>query len=441
MLLLPITSGLEIAQPYLLKKAIDEHIARRPAAGARSPGRLLFFALIGQYGASFGQTYLHPAGRPARHERPAPAPDQHVLSLASSFFDRTPIGRLMTRITSDVEALNEMFASGLVSLLGDVIRLSAILIAIFGIDWKLALFSMGSAPILFAIAAVFRRYVRDAFREIRIKLARDERVPAGAHLGHEGGAGVRARGARRRRGSTRSTSDYRDANSARSPADAALYALVEALASIAVAGLVWHGGARIAGGTLTFGVLVAFIEYLSKFFEPDPRPVGEVHDHAAAMAAAERVFGLLDTARARRAGARRAAGGGRRSPSPEAARRGRDRRRHLRLPRRRAGAEPGVAVDRAAGETLAVVGATGSGKSTLIKLLPRLYEQWSGAIRLGGVDVRDMDRRALRRRIVVVSRTSSCSPARSRDNIGASRPEPSRERHPGSGAAGRAPTA
>ena len=97
---------------------------------------------------------------------------QHVLSLASSFFDRTPLGRLMTRITSDVEALNEMFASGLVSLVGDVIRLSAILIAIFGIDWKLALFSMGSAPILFAIAAIFRRYVRDAFRDIRTKLAR-----------------------------------------------------------------------------------------------------------------------------------------------------------------------------------------------------------------------------------------------------------------------------
>jgi ATP-binding cassette subfamily B protein len=424
-LLLPITSGLEIAQPYLLKKAIDEHIARGQLAGLDRLGIFYLFALIGQYGASFGQTYLTQlVGQRAMNDLRLRL-HQHVLSLASSFFDRTPIGRLMTRITSDVEALNEMFASGLVSLLGDVIRLSAILIAIFGIDWKLALFSMGSAPILFAIAAVFRRYVRDAFRDIRTKLAR-----LNAFLQeHISGMKVVQAFAREERVAGRFdeiNSDYRRANYRAIAADSALYSVIEALASIAIAGLVWHGGARIAGGTLTFGVLVAFIEYLSKFFGPIRDLSAKYTIMQQAMAAAERVFGLLDT------------------HEPDAP--VRDAPLAV-VPVTVAGARtPLVEIDdvtfgyRAgqpvlnqvtlpiwAGETVAVVGSTGSGKSTLIKLLPRLYEPWSGAIRLGGADVRDMDRRALRRRIVVVSQDVFLFAGTLGDNIGLHDPSLSRE--------------
>ena len=433
-LLLPITSGLEIAQPYLLKKAIDEHIARGRLAGLDRLGVFYLLALIGQYGASFGQTYLTQlVGQRAMNDLRLRL-HQHVLSLASSFFDRTPIGRLMTRITSDVEALNEMFASGLVSLLGDVIRLSAILIAIFGIDWKLALFSMGSAPVLFAIAAVFRRCVRDAFRDIRTKLAR-----LNAFLQeHISGMKVVQAFAREERVAARFdeiNGDYRRANYRAIAADAALYSVIEALASIAIAGLVWHGGARIAGGTLTFGVLVAFIEYLSKFFGPIRDLSAKYTIMQQAMAAAERVFGLLDThepdAPVRDAPLAVVPVSRRRSAHAA----DRDRRRHLRLPPRPAGAEPGDAADLGRrdrrGRRLDRLGQVDADQA-----LPRLYEPWSGAIRLGGADVRDMDRRALRRRIVVVSQDVFLFAGTLGDNIGLRRPEPVARGHPGSGATG-----
>ncbi len=383
-------------------------------------------ALIGQYSASFGQTYLTQlVGQRAMNDLRLRL-HQHVLSLASSFFDRTPLGRLMTRITSDVEALNEMFASGLVSLVGDVIRLTAILIAIFGIDWKLALFSMGSAPVLFAIAAVFRRFVRDAFRDIRTKLARlnaflqehisgmkvvqafarEERVagalrrdqprlPPGqlprdrrrrrALLGHRG-AGVdrdRRPGLARRRAHRRRHADLRRAG----------------------------GVHRVPDQVL----------------RPDPRSVGEVHDHAAGDGGGRAGLRLLDThepdAPVRAGGCRDR----RCRPSPEPA------TPLIEIDDVTFGYRAGqpvlnqVSLPIWAGETVAVVGSTGSGKSTLIKLLPRLYEPWSGAIRLGGVDVRDLDRRALRRRIVVVSQDVFLFAGTLGDNIGLDDPDLSRE--------------
>jgi ATP-binding cassette subfamily B protein len=414
LLLLPIASALEIAQPYLLKKAIDEHIARGRLAGLDRLGVFFLLALLGQYAATFGQTYLTQlVGQKAMNDLRLRL-HQHVLALSAAFFDRTPLGRLMTRLTGDIEALNEMFASGLVSLAGDVIRLGAILFAIFGIEWRLALFSMAAAPVLFGIAALFRRLVRDAFREIRLKMAR-----LNAFLQeHISGMKVVQAFAQERRVAAEFdviNRDYRRANSRAIGADAALYSIIEAVESIAIAALLWHGGARIALGTLTFGVLVAFIEYLGKFFGPIRDLSAKYTIMQQAMAAAERVFGLLDTVEPDAPA--RAAGAPARPPAPAA--------------------PPLIEIDRVtfgyrrdtpvlhdlslsirAGETIAVVGATGSGKSTIIKLLPRLYEPWAGAIRLSGVDVRDIDRRALRRRIVTVSQDVFLFSGTLRDNIG-----------------------
>jgi ATP-binding cassette subfamily B protein len=162
-LLLPVVAVLEISQPYLLKKAIDEHIAVGRLAGLDRLGFLYLLALVGQYSAAFAQLYFTQViGQLGMNDLRVRV-HRHVMSLSASFFDKTPVGRLMTRMTNDIESLSEMFASGIVSLLGDVIRLTAILFAMFAIDWRLALFSMGSAPILFAIAAFFRKWVRDAF--------------------------------------------------------------------------------------------------------------------------------------------------------------------------------------------------------------------------------------------------------------------------------------
>jgi ATP-binding cassette subfamily B multidrug efflux pump len=395
--LLPVVSLCEIAQPYLLKRAIDEHIAIKHLAGLDRIGLQYLGALIGQYAAAFGQIYLTQViGQRGMNDLRVRV-HRHLLSLSASFFDRTPVGRLMTRLTSDIEALSEMFASGIVSLLGDVVRLAFILVAIVGIDWRLALFSMGSAPVLFAIAAFFRRWVRDAFRQIRLKLARMNAFLQ-EHLSGIKVVQAFAREARVYGEFDVINLDYRRANARAITADAALYSIVEAVGAIAVAGLLWHGGSRIAGGTLTIGVLVAFIEYLGKFFAPIRDLSTKYTVMQQAMAAAERVFSLLDTVELD-------------APAPQI--------QAAVLPPSSA---PVIELDHVtfgyradrpvlrdvslsivAGETLAVVGATGAGKSTLIKLLPRLYDVTGGAIRIDGADVRALDPRALRRRIVVVS--------------------------------------
>jgi ATP-binding cassette, subfamily B, multidrug efflux pump len=396
--LLPVVSLCEIAQPYLLKRAIDEHIAIKRLAGLDHIGLLYLGALLGQYGAAFGQIYLTQViGQRGMNDLRVRV-HRHVLSLSAAFFDRTPVGRLMTRLTSDVEALNEMFASGIVSLLGDVIRLGFILVAIIGIDWRLALFSMGSAPVLFAIAAYFRRWVRDAFREIRLKLARMNSFLQ-EHLSGIKVVQVFAREERVYGEFDAINLDYRRANARAITADAALYSIVEAVGAIAVAGLLWHGGSRIGRGTLTIGVLVAFIEYLGKFFAPIRDLSTKYTIMQQAMAAAERVFTLLDTTELDAGPVVPVAGASRERPGSPL----------IEFEHVTFGYRPDrpvlndVSLSIAAGETVAVVGATGAGKSTIIKLLPRLYDAQSGTIRVGGVDVRAIDPRALRRRIVVVS--------------------------------------
>ena len=394
--LLPLVSLFEIAQPYLLKKAIDEHIAIGRLAGLDRVGLAYLGVLLGQYAAAFAQIYLTQLIGQRGMNTLRMRVHEHVLSLSASFFDRTPVGRLMTRMTSDIEALNEMFASGLVSLLGDMIRLVFILVAIFGIDWKLALFSMGTAPVLFGIAAFFRRWVRDAFREIRTKLARMNAFLQ-EHLSGMKVVQAFAQESRVDREFDAINLDYRHANARAITADAALYSIVEAVGAIAVAGLLWHGGNRIAGGTLTFGVLVAFVEYLGKFFAPIRDLSTKYTVMQQAMAAAERVFTLLDT---KEPDAPRAAESSAAPPGSSPL---------IELDHVTFGYRAGrpvlddVSLSIAAGETLAIVGATGAGKSTIIKLLPRLYDLQGGTIRIGGADVRTLDPRALRRRIVVVS--------------------------------------
>jgi ATP-binding cassette subfamily B multidrug efflux pump len=411
--LLPLAAAIELAQPYLLKKAIDEHISVGRLAGLDRLGALYLLALLGQSLAAFAQTYLTQlVGQKAMNDLRV-AVHAKVLALSAGFFDRTPLGRLMTRLTSDVEALTEMFASGLVSLVGDFVRLGFILVVIFGMDWRLALFSMGTAPVLYGVAAFFRSWVRDAFREIRAKLARLNSFLQ-EHLSGIKVVQVFAQEARVEREFDVINVDYRRANSRAIFADASLYSIVEAVGSIAVAGLLWHGGARIAHATLTFGVLVAFIQYLEKFFAPIRDLSTKYTVMQQAMAAAERVFSLLDT------------------KSPDAPIKGmgptvehstsappliefehvtfgyRDDRPVL----------SDVSLGIGVGETLAIVGATGAGKSTIIKLLPRLYDVAGGAVRVAGVDVRAIDKATLRRRIVVVSQDVFMFSGTLRDNLG-----------------------
>ena len=427
--LLPVIAGFEVVLPILLKKAIDEHIAVGRLEGLDRIGVLYLLALLGQYAGMFAHLYLTQLmGQRAMNDLRLRL-HHHVLSLAASFFDRTPVGRLMTRLTSDVESVNDMFASGIVSLLGDVVRMTAFLVAMFSIDWRLALFSMGSAPILFGIAGLFRRVVRDAFREIRAKLARLNSFLQ-EHLSGMKIVQAFAQEARIAGQFDEINFAYRQANTRAITADAALYSIVEAVGSIAIAGLLWHGGLRIAGGTLTFGVVVAFIEYLGKFFGPIRDLSTKYTVMQQAMAAAERIFALLDTvepdAPVRADLPTSAPAAGATVPLAGAP--------LIQLDHVTFGYRPDrpvlidVSLNIARGETVAIVGATGAGKSSLIKLLPRLYEPLAGVVRLGGADIRTMDAAALRRRLVVVSQDVFLFAGTLGENIGLGAPDATPER-------------
>jgi len=378
--LLPVVALLEIAQPYLLKKAIDEHIAVGRLDGLDRIGFLYLLALVGQYAAAFAQLYFTQViGQLGMNDLRLRV-HRHVMSLSASFFDRTPVGRLMTRMTNDIESLSEMFASGIVSLLGDAVRLIAILIAMLAIDWRLARMNA------FLQEHISGMKVVQAFAQ-EPQVARNFDVINVA---------------------------YRKANSRAIAADAWLYSIVEAVGSIAIAGLLWHGGSRIVAGTLTFGVVVAFIEYLGKFFAPIRDLSTKYTVMQQAMAAAERVFTLLDTKEPDAAvfPPLPLAGEGR-GEGPLIDLRGVTFGYRADLP-----VLSDVTLSIQTGETVAIVGSTGAGKSTLIKLLPRLYDAQGGEIRVDGIDIKTLDAGALRKRIVAVSQDVFMFAGTLRSNIG-----------------------
>ena len=398
LLLLPFVMGFDLLQPLILRWAIDDFIATGRADELWKPSLAFMGALVGQYTFNFAQTWATQAlGQSAMKDLRLTV-FRHVQNLGVAYFDRTPIGRVMTRMTNDIESLAEMFSSGFVLILADAVKLVAIIVIMVRIDGQLTAMMLLVAPFLLLVARTFRTYVRDAFREIRSRTSR-----INAYL-QERLSGVRIVQlfARERFIADRFDElnvDYRKANHKAIRADSMLFAIVEALGTLALAALLWNAGGRISSDTLTLGVLVAFVQYIDRLFAPIRDLSTKYTIMQSAMAAAERVFGLLDTdLRDCTAGAARTEPA---SDADEAVRfehvtfsygEGAPVLRDIDLAVRR-------------GETVAVVGATGSGKSTLVKLLTRLYElsPEGGAIRLGGIDVRAMDRRELRSKVVSVS--------------------------------------
>ena len=319
---------------------------------------------------------------------------RHLLRLDSAFFDRHPVGRLMTRVTTDIEALADLFSSGVVSLLGDSVKLLAIVAILWWLDWRLACVTFAITPILFLLSVLFRGRIRQAYRDVRRRIAR-----INAYL-QESISGMLLVQLFRREDEDRRefngiNADHRDSDLRSVIYESTFSALIEMVGTIATALIVWYGGGRILSRALTFGTLVAFLEYTSRFFGPIRDLSGFYAVLQAAMASLERIFGLLDERPAIE------------SPAGSTA-----------LPVRlrglieyddvhfsyRTGEEVlhGVRLRVEPGEKVAIVGATGSGKTTLVKLLVRLYDPGAGAIRVDGLDVRGLPLPWLRRQIGVV---------------------------------------
>ena len=393
----PLAAGLELLQPYLVKLAIDDYILARDWVGLGRIAALFTVSLVALYGLRVAQAYVTQlTGQRVIHDLRATL-FAHLQSLDARFFDRNPVGRLMTRVLNDVEAINELFTSGVVSIFGDVLMLTGVVVIMLGMNWKLALVAFALAPVLAVLGLYFRVRARRSYREVRIRLAR-----LNAYL-QESLTGMTviqlfAREASERETFGRLNEDLRRAQFRSTFYDASFYAMVETMGSAAVALVLWYGGGEIVRGALTFGGLVAFLEYLARAFMP-LRDLGNKYTvMQAAMVSAERIFGLLDTAPTV-ANPRSAA----RWPSPAPAGTPAIEFRDVWFAY---DAEQWVlracSFRVAQGEQVALVGPTGEGKTTIVRLMTRAYDVTRGQVLVEGRDVREWDLTELRRHVGLV---------------------------------------
>lgn len=410
--LIPVVTGLHVLEPHLLQLAIDDHLVPGQPDGLGTIAALYGFAVVGRAVAAFAQRWLmQVAGLRALRDLRQAAFD-HVQTLSVSFFHRSPVGRLMSRITTDVESIHDALASGIVTMAADILTLSVIVVVLLSKDWKLALVSFTVAPPLIALTALFRHYMRRAFREIRVKIGR-----LYAHL-QESITGMEVIQLFVRENVSSQeydaiNEDHRNANFLAIGADASLFALVDTVGTIAVAVIIWYGSGQVLQEAVTLGALVAFIEYMQRFFVPIRDLAQKYNMLQVAVTAAERVFGLLDTDE------RLPQDGG--APPPEGAfdvefddvwfaYQGED------------WVLKGVSFRVEAGEKVAFVGHTGAGKTTIMSLLLRLYDVQKGVIRVNGRDVRDYDLQALRRSFAVVRQDVFLFSGTAADNIALGKP-------------------
>ena len=392
--LFPLIAAFELVQPFLVKIAIDDHILRADWAGLTGVAALFLAALAVLAILRAVESYLmNLTGQRVMHDLRATI-FRHLLRLDAAFYDRYAVGRLMTRVLNDVEAVNEAFTSGLFAVIGDIVTLVAVVGAMLWLDWRLALVTFSLVPVLAAVAAWFRVRARDAYREVRRRLAR---LNAFLQESIQGMTVIQlfAREAHEHRAFRRLNADYRRMLFRSTIWEASLYASVEALGSAALAVLLWYGARQIAAEALTFGTLVAFIQYTTRFFLPI-RDLGAKYTvMQAAMASAERIFELLDVVPAVQAPPATS----RPAPTNAAAVEFssvwfayEDERWVLRDCR--------FAVQR--GEHVAIVGATGEGKTTCARLLNRFYDVARGRVLIEGMDVREWDLAALRRHVGII---------------------------------------
>jgi ATP-binding cassette subfamily B multidrug efflux pump len=395
LLLLFAGAALELVGPYLTKVALDRAI---PAGDLRLLGWLVA-AYIGSLVLAFACEYADTLvttrlGQRVMFDLRAEL-FAHLQRLSLRYFDRTPVGRLMTRVTNDVDQLNEAFSSGLVAIFGDVFTLLFILGVMLQMDWRLALVTCTVLPFVAVVTFVFRALVRRAYADIRVRLASINTFTQE----HVSGIRVVQLFGRERR----TLEHFKEVNAHHLEAHlrsityyALFFPVIEVLTAIALALILWYGGGETIQGTVTVGVVAAFLQYTRRFFRPLQDLSEKYNILQGAMAASERIFQLLDTEPEVRDPA-----SPRHLPEPG---RGEIEFRDVWF-RYDDGGEwvlRGVSFTARPGERVAIVGATGAGKSTIISLLMRFYDATRGEILFDGVPVRAVPLAELRGRIGLV---------------------------------------
>jgi ATP-binding cassette subfamily B multidrug efflux pump len=390
-------AAMELVGPWLTKVALDRAI---PARDMHLLGQVVagyVASLVAAFAFEYLQTLLTTwLGQRVMYDLRMEL-FAHLQRLSLRFFDRNPVGRLMTRVTNDVEALNEMFSSGVVTGFGDLFTVVLIFAAMVRLEWRLALVTFAVLPFVAVATFLFRALIRKAYRDIRVRLAR-----INAYL-QEHVSGVRVVQLFGRERATRErfaaiNADHLEAHLRSITYYALFFPVMEVLTAVAMALILWYGGAKALApdGGITVGVIAAFLQYTGRFFRPIQDLSEKYNIVQGAMAASERIFQMLDT-------------------EPEIA----DDPHPLHLPAVgrgeiefrdvwfRYGPEDewvlkGVSFRAAPGERVAIVGATGAGKSTIINLLMRFYEPERGEVTFDGVPIARVPVAELRGRISLV---------------------------------------
>ena len=380
-------AALALAPPYLTKLVIDRYIPAGDAAGLVRMATMYLGVLASVFACEFVQMWaLQLMGQRIMFDMRMQI-YRHLQRLDLRFYDRNPVGRLMTRVTSDVDALNDMFTAGVVSIFGDVFTLVGIMVVLVGMDARLALITFSVLPLIVVVSQWFRRNVRESFRAVRLLLAR-----INAFL-QERLTGMATVQVFRREAKDFARFDeidrrYRDANVESIFYYSVFYPAIEIIGALASALILWWGGAWVQGGTLTLGSLVAFIQYSARFFRPISDMSEKFNVLQGAMVSSERIFLLLDTPVETPSPA---------LPAPRPTGAGRivfEDVSFAYVDDDRVLEHVSFAVE--PGQRVGIVGATGSGKTTLISLLLRFYDVGQGRITIDGVDIREHDLHALR---------------------------------------------
>ena len=382
-------SLLELAPPYLTKLVIDEYIPAADLSGLTGVAVLFFLALCGSFAAEYFQTEtMQMIGQRIMFDLRMQL-HVHLQRLDVRFYDRNPVGRLMTRMTSDVDALNELFTSGLVAVFGDLFTLTGIMVVLIWMDWRLAAVAFSVLPLIVILTQWFRVNVRESYRTVRMWIARinaflQERITGMSTVQ------LFRREARDFAAFDDINRSHRDANVRSIFFYAVFYPAIELVSALASALIIWVGGGWVMSDTLTLGSLVAFLMYAQRFFRPISDMSEKFNVLQGAMASSERIFGLLDTPVEIASPALPAV-------APRSARGGVIAFENVTFSY--VDGQPvlrDVSFQVEPGERVAIVGATGAGKTTIVSLLLRFYDVQQGRITIDGIDIRDLDLARLR---------------------------------------------
>ena len=388
-----VVAALGPVRPYLTKIAIDDNIANKDYHGLIIISILLLVSLILQSVIQYFLTYYTQLmGQKIIFDLRVKI-FSHVQKLSLKFFDKTPIGRIVTRVTNDVESLNDLFSSGIVMVFSDIFIILWIFIFMFIMSWDLSLVTLSVLPALFYATFLFRRKVRDAYRDVRFHLARLNSYMQE----HVTGMSVVQTFSKEKEELNKFSGinyDHKKANVNSIFYYAIFYPTVEILSSLAIALIVWYGGGDVIQGATTIGALFAFFQFTEMFFRPI-RDLSEKYNiMQTAMASSERIFKLLDNDTM--------------VFNPDD-------------PENLKGVKGAIEFKNVwfaynedeyvlknisfkvkPGETVAIVGATGAGKTSIINLFTRFYDIKEGSICVDGTDIRKLDKRELRRHISIV---------------------------------------